>query len=137
MGPFGPIPTNQPVERMFRMPTDNPMKPGAVAIRAAFVVALASGAAQAAGNPFSMTELSSGFMVAEEAGKCGNICGGGAPKFSDKGEIVKCASNCGEVAKCGNICGGAAALQAKNTQPSDGKDHEVAKCGNICAAAAK
>jgi len=116
------------------MPNDNSLKPGAVAVRAAFVVALASGAAHAAGNPFAMTELSSGFMVAEEKGKCGNICGGGAPLFTDKGEIKKCANICGEVAKCGNICGGQAALQAKNSQPSDGKEHEIAKCGNICAA---
>jgi hypothetical protein len=120
------------------MKNEKSLKPGVVAIRAAFVVALASsGAVQAAGNPFAMTELSGGFMVAEEYGKCGNICGGGAPKFSDKGEIVKCGSNCGEVAKCGNICGGQAALAAPNTQPSDGKDHEVAKCGNICASAGK
>ncbi len=121
------------------MTNENSLKPGVVAVRAAFAVALASTgvAAQAAGNPFAMTELSSGFMVAEEAGKCGNICGGNTPKFSDKGEIVKCASTCGEVAKCGNICGGAAALAAANKQPSDGKDHEVAKCGNICAAVGK
>lgn len=118
------------------MPNEKSLKPTTVALRTAFVVALASsGAVQAAGNPFAMTELQSGFMVAEEAGKCGNICGGGAPKFSDKGEIVKCGSVCGEVAKCGNICGGQAALAAANSQPSDGKDHEVAKCGNICAAA--
>ena len=120
------------------MPNEKSLKPNAVAIRTAFVVALASsGAVQAAGNPFAMTELAGGFMVAEEHGKCGNICGGGAPKFSDKGEIVKCGSICGEVAKCGNICGGQAALAAPNTQPSDGKDHEVAKCGNICASAGK
>lgn len=117
------------------------LTPAALAIRTAFVVALAgSGAAQAAtGNPFAMTELSGGFMVAEEYGKCGNICGGGAPKFSDKGEMVKCGSNCGEVAKCGNICGGQAELAAPNSQAATdaGKDHEVAKCGNICASAGK
>ncbi|MGD9602369.1 MAG: hypothetical protein AB7O21_01800 [Gammaproteobacteria bacterium] len=111
-------------------------KSSSLTLRAALVAALASaGGAQAAENPFAMTELPGGFMVAEEAGKCGNICGGGAPKFSDKGEMVKCGSQCGEVAKCGNICGGQAALSAANMQPSDGKDHEVAKCGNICAAA--
>ena len=109
-------------------------KPGAAALRTAFVVALtASGAAQADLNPFAMTEFESGFMVAEDTGKCGTICGGGAPLFSDKGEIQKCGSTCGEVAKCGNICGGQAALSAPNTQ--EGKGHEVAKCGNICAAA--
>lgn len=113
----------------------------AVALRTAFVVALAgTGTAQAAtGNPFAMTELNGGFMVAEEYGKCGNICGGGAPKFSDKGEVVKCGSNCGEVAKCGNICGGQAELAAPNTQAATeaDKNHEVAKCGNICASAGK
>jgi len=120
------------------MPNEESPKFSTLALRAAFVVALSStGAAQAASNPFAMTELPGGFMVAEEYGKCGNICGGGAPKFSDKGEIVKCGSSCGEVAKCGNICGGQAALAAPNMQPSDGKDHEVAKCGNICASAGK
>jgi hypothetical protein len=117
------------------MSNEQNFKPASLAIRAAIVVALGSaGGVQAAGNPFAMTELSQGFMVADDTGKCGNICGGSAPKFSDKGEIVKCASVCGEVAKCGNICGGQAALSAKNTQASDGKEHEVAKCGNICAA---
>jgi hypothetical protein len=111
-------------------------KPVASAIGTAFVVALsASPITNAAENPFALNELSGGFMVAAEEGKCGTLCGGDTPKFSDKGEMVKCGSTCGEVAKCGNICGGAEALAAPNKQASDGKDHEVAKCGNICAAA--
>ncbi len=120
------------------MANDNTRRAGSAVAATAFVVALAAPpGAQAAGNPFALTEFDSGFMVAEDYGKCGNICGGGAPKFSDKGEMVKCGSSCGEVAKCGNICGGQAALQAPSGQPApaDGKGHEVAKCGNICAAA--
>lgn len=61
------------------MPNDNSLKPGAVALRAAFVVALASGAAQAAGKPFAMTELSSGFMVAEEEGQVRQYLRWGSP----------------------------------------------------------
>ncbi len=51
------------------------LKPVAVAIGAAFVTSLAgTSIANAAQNPFSMTELSSGYMVAEgdmKEGKCG------------------------------------------------------------------
>ena len=107
-------------------------KPLAAAMGATFAVTLAaSPIANAAENPFQIQELSGGFMVAGEAGKCGSICGGEKPTFNEKGEMNKCGGTCGEVAKCGSLCGGAAMAKAiaegKNTD-------EVAKCGNICAA---
>ena len=47
------------------------VKPLSVAIGAAFVASLAgTTVASAADNPFGMSQLSSGYMVAEE-GKCG------------------------------------------------------------------
>ncbi|WP_455235362.1 HvfA family oxazolone/thioamide-modified RiPP metallophore [Thiogranum longum] len=63
------------------------MKPLAVALGAAFVTSLAgTSVANAADNPFGMTELSSGYMVAAE-GKCG-------------GEKKEAEGKCGE-GKCG------------------------------------
>lgn len=66
------------------------MKPLAVALGAAFVTSLAgTSVANAADNPFSMTELSSGYMVAAE-GKCGGAakaeegkCGEGMKKEAE------------------------------------------------------
>ena len=55
------------------------MKPLSIALGAAFVASLAgTSVANAADNPFSMTELSSGYMVADsKEGKCGEgKCGG-------------------------------------------------------------
>ena len=71
------------------------MKPLAVALGAAFATSLAgTSVANAADNPFSMTELSSGYMVAETAeGKCGEgKCGEGVKKEAE--------GKCGE-GKCG------------------------------------
>ena len=69
------------------------MKPIAIALGATFATSLAgTSIANAAENPFSMTELSSGYMVAAE-GKCGEgKCGEG---MKDKAE-----GKCGE-GKCG------------------------------------
>jgi uncharacterized low-complexity protein len=70
------------------------MKPLSIALGAAFVASLAgTSVANAADNPFSMTELSSGYMVADsKEGKCGEgKCGG--EKKTEEGK-------CGE-GKCG------------------------------------
>ena len=70
------------------------MKPLSIALGAAFVASLAgTSIANAADNPFSMTELSSGYMVADsKEGKCGEgKCGG--EKKAEEGK-------CGE-GKCG------------------------------------
>ena len=55
------------------MPKKSTMKPLAAAVGAAFVTSLAgTSVVNAAENPFAMSELSSGYMVAEMAeGKCG------------------------------------------------------------------
>ena len=71
------------------------LKPVAVALGAAFVTSLAgTSIANAAENPFGMTELSSGYMVTEKAeGKCGEGKCGGEKKETKEGK-------CGE-GKCG------------------------------------
>jgi uncharacterized low-complexity protein len=84
------------------MSNDTFKKPLAIALGAAFVTSLAgTSVANAAENPFSMTELSSGYMVAEsKEGKCGGEkkemkegkCGGEAKEMTE--------GKCGE-GKCG------------------------------------
>ncbi len=74
------------------------LKPLAAAIGTTFVVALAaSPIANAADNPFSLTEISGGYMVADKAeGKCGEgKCGGAKTKDTKETE-----GKCGE-GKCG------------------------------------
>jgi len=70
------------------------MKPLSIALGAAFVASLAgTSVANAAENPFSMTELSSGYMVADShEGKCGEGKCGGEKKATE--------GKCGE-GKCG------------------------------------
>ena len=75
-------------------------KPLAIALGAAFVTTLAATpVANAADNPFAMSELSSGYMVAEMAeGKCGEgKCGGDKAKAEAKSTAE---GKCGE-GKCG------------------------------------
>ncbi|NNG12207.1 MAG: low-complexity protein [Halobacteria archaeon] len=98
--------------------SDKPViKPLAIAVGTAIVTSLASvNTANAAQNPFAMTELSSGYMVAEMAeGKCGEGKCGGA-KATEEAKTM-------EEGKCGEgKCGGA----AKTTE--EGKCGE-GKCG--------
>ena len=78
------------------MSQETTKKPLAIALGAAFVTTLAATpVANAADNPFAMSELSSGYMVAEMAeGKCGEgKCGGDKSKTDAEGK-------CGE-GKCG------------------------------------
>jgi len=66
--------------------SENPtIKPLAIAASAVFITSLAgTSAVSAAGNPFAMTELSSGYMVAEMAeGKCGGMKKEGEGKSGD------------------------------------------------------
>jgi len=115
-----------------KMVKKSTLKPIAAALGTTFMVSLAaSPIANANENPFSLNELSGGFVVAGEAGKCGSICGGESPSMNEKGEMVKCGNVCGEVAKCGSICGG---FTDSGAPRSEGKDTEVAKCGSICGA---
>ncbi|MGB5298743.1 MAG: low-complexity protein [Thiogranum sp.] len=84
------------------------IKPLAIALGATFVTSLAGTTiANAAENPFSMNELSSGYMVVEKAeGKCGEgKCGEG--KMNKEG---KCGE--GKMNKEGK-CGGSKAKEAE------------------------
>jgi len=97
------------------------MKPVAVALGAAFVTSLAAtSVASAAENPFGMTELSSGYMVAEE-GKCG----GKMQKSADEG---KCGAKMKEKMKKEGKCGEAKCGAAMKKNMKEGKCGE-GKCG--------
>ena len=99
----------------------NAVKPLSVAIGAAFITSLASaGAASASENPFGMTELSSGYMVADaHEGKCGEgKCGGDKKKAEGKCGEGKCG---GDKSKAEGKCGG-------DKKKSEGKCGE-GKCG--------
>ena len=86
-------------------------KPLAIALGAAFVTTLASSPiANAAENPFAMSELAGGYMVAESSaeggdkgmaeGKCGEGKCGGAKAEAEGGDKAKAEGKCGE-GKCG------------------------------------
>jgi len=96
-------------------------KPLAVAMGAAFVTSLATTpVANAAENPFAMSELASGYMVADShmEGKCGEgKCGGDKAKKEGKcgGDKAKKDRDCAEKeGKCGEgKCGGDKAKSMK------------------------
>jgi len=97
-------------------------KPLAIALGAAFVTSLAgTPVANAAENPFAMSELSSGYMVAEMAeGKCGEgKCGGEKTKAEGKCGEGKCG---GDKAKTEGKCGG-------DKAGTEGKAMGEGKCG--------
>ena len=110
-------------------------KPLAIALGAAFITSLAAApAANAAENPFAMSELSSGYMVAEMAeGKCGEgkmdkegKCGEGKMDKEGKcgeGKMDK-EGKCGE-GKCG---GDKAGAEGGDKAKAEGKCGE-GKCG--------
>jgi len=102
-------------------------KPLAIALGAAFITSLAgTPVANAAENPFAMSELSSGYMVAEMAeGKCGEgKCGGEKTKAEGKCGEGKCG---GDKAKTEGKCGGDKA-EAEGKAMGEGKCGE-GKCG--------
>ncbi|OGT32583.1 MAG: hypothetical protein A2W28_04610 [Gammaproteobacteria bacterium RBG_16_51_14] len=86
------------------------LNPFAAALGATFAVSLAaSPIVDAAGNPFSMTDYKSGYMVAE--GKCGDM----------KGSEGKCGDMKDTEGKCGDM---------KNTEGKCGEGKcEEGKCG--------
>ena len=116
------------------MSKSNPLKPVSLALGTAFALSLGSGVASADQNPFTMTELSSGYMVADKhEGKCGEgKCGGDKAKEGKCGE-GKCG---GEKAKgkamegkCGEgKCGGEKAKDKVKEKAMEGKCGE-GKCG--------
>ena len=88
------------------------LKPIATALGTTFVITLAaSPIAQATENPFTMNELSSGYMVADAEGKCGENKDEGEGKCGDKGEMKDESEG-----KCGD--------------KGDKKDESEGKCGS-------
>ena len=78
------------------------LKPIAAAVGAALTASvIAMPTANADANPFEMTELSSGYMVADSEGKCGEGKCGEGKCGEEKAEEGKCGEGkCGE-GKCG------------------------------------
>jgi uncharacterized low-complexity protein len=95
------------------------MKPLAFALGAAFVTTLSSvGVANAADNPFAMTEIAGGYMVAAAAeGKCGEGKCGGEKKSGAEGK-------CGE-----GKCGGEKKTAAEGESNGEKKSGPEGKCG--------
>ena len=101
--------------------------PLAIALGAAFVTSLAgTPVANAADNPFAMSELSSGYVVAEMAeGKCGEgKCGGDKAKAEGK-----CGGDkAGAEGKCGGDKAETMATEGADKAKKEGKCGE-GKCG--------
>ena len=102
------------------------LKPLAVAMGAAFVTSLAgTGVANAADNPFAMSDLSSGYMVAESKGmegKCGEgKCGEKMKMHEGKcGEKTKpMEGKCGEKTKMEGKCGEKSKMEGKCGEKKD------------------
>jgi len=104
------------------------LTPLAVAAGAAFVTSLAgTTVANAAANPFAMSELSSGYMVAEMAeGKCGGT------KAADETKTMK-EGKCGE-GKCG---GTKATEEGAEAAAGTAKTMKEGKCGEGKCGASK
>jgi uncharacterized low-complexity protein len=89
------------------------LKPIAAAVGAALTASvIAMPTANADANPFDLTELSSGYMVAEmEEGKCGEGKCGEGKAGAEKMEEGKCGEGkCGE-GKCGEGKAGAEKME--------------------------
>ena len=101
-------------------------KPLSIALGAAFATSLATApVANAADNPFAMSELSSGYMVADShmEGKCGEgKCGGAKATATEGAEKSTAEGKCGE-GKCGG--------EKASTEGKCGgeKKMEEGKCG--------
>ncbi len=105
------------------------IKPVAAVVGVAFVSSLAvSTTAAAADNPFELTDLDAGYMLAggdkDEEGKCGEgKCG------EDKGEEGKCGEDKGEEGKCGEDKGEEG--KCGEGKCGEGEDKgEEGKCGS-------
>jgi uncharacterized low-complexity protein len=111
----------------FQMSQQVIKKPLAIALGAVFVTSLAGiPVANAAENPFAMSDLTSGYVVAEmEEGKCGEgKCGGDKTKKEGKCGEGKCG---GDKAKAEGKCGGDKA-ETMATEGAD-KAKKEGKCG--------
>jgi uncharacterized low-complexity protein len=119
-------------------------KPLAIALGAAFVTSLAATpVANATANPFAMSELSSGYMVAEmKEGKCGSgkvmdesksssgmmmeegKCGANKAKAAESSDKAKAEGKCGEAK-----CGGNKKMMEEGKCGGNKKMMEEGKCG--------
>jgi uncharacterized low-complexity protein len=106
------------------MSKSNPLKPVSLALGTAFALSLGSGVASADQNPFAMTELSSGYMVADKhEGKCGEgKCGGEKTQEQMKEKAME--GKCGE-----GKCGGEKTQEQMKEKAMEGKCGE-GKCGD-------
>ena len=92
------------------------LKPVAAVLGTTFAVALAaSPIANAADNPFSLTEISTGYMVADQAegkcgeGKCGEAKAKNKKESEGKSRVAKDGDKKSDEGKCGEgKCGGQA-----------------------------
>ena len=86
------------------MSQESTKKTLSIALGAAFATSLAAApVANAADNPFAMSELSSGYMVADShmEGKCGEgKCGGAKATATEGADKATAEGKCGE-GKCG------------------------------------
>lgn len=109
------------------------IKPVALAISAAFASSMAAGAVNAAdSSPFSMTTLTTGYMLdmnpdaKGEEGKCGEKKGEEGKCGEGKCGEGKCGEKKGEEGKCGEgKCGGEKGKEGKCGE----KKGEEGKCG--------
>jgi uncharacterized low-complexity protein len=116
----------------FPMSQVSTKKPLSIALGAAFATSLAAApVANAADNPFAMSELSSGYMVAEMAeGKCGEgKCGGDKAKTTatEGADKTMGEGKCGE-GKCGGDKAKTMATEGADKAMGEGKCGE-GKCG--------
>ena len=103
------------------------IKPLAIAVGTVFITTLASAtAANATENPFAMTELSSGYMVADTAeGKCGE---GKMEEGKCGGDKKAAEGKCGEGKMEEGKCGGDKKAAESADKAKEGKCGE-GKCG--------
>jgi len=99
------------------MSEKSPLKPLAVAMGAAFVTSLAgTGVANAADNPFALSELTSGYLVAE-----GDNMGGEGGSMKSGEEMKTKEGNCGATKASGE------AMKAEEGKCGEGKCGEKRK----------
>jgi len=109
------------------------IKPLVAAVGAAMATSLvAVPTASADANPFGMTELSSGYMVAGSAeGKCGGAMGGDDKRATEGkcgGAKAKEEGKCGE-GKCGENKKAKEGKCGESTSTSESKSTPEGKCG--------
>ena len=105
-------------------------KPVSAALGVAFVTSLAAAPATHAGNPFELTELSHGYMVAEAEGRCGGNKGASEGNCGENRMERKSVAEgeCGAKASKEGNCG--EDKQREATKKKEGKCGE-GKCGSV------